>query len=344
VTGSEPGESPETASRDSNESLLDEAILIALLLGRLAARTNGFVTARLAELRDDLSALVVRLDPTQLRYDANRRARLDLLVKEANQIISTAYRQIATLADRALDEAATMAQDSLSASVAGLLLIKGLSRQLDVTTLRQLREGSLVAGARVRDWWARQSGDLQFRLRRYLEDSLRLTEPGREPTAGDLVDVIRSSEPGGLFIAPVRHAGTLLNSAYHAVVNAVRFQTIIRHPELFRGIVHISVLDGRTTKVCRSRSNLLWDLSGNPIRHSLPFAVPPLHYQCRSHLAPVMLPYTDLSPRFQRRVRPEDFTGEVSPEPDLDDWLKRHGRENSEDPLTPRQARRLLGL
>jgi hypothetical protein len=328
----------------ASDALMDEAIQLGLILDRLAISSSGRVLDRLNALRDQLAVLVIRIDPTAVVREASRRARLETLVEQMDREIRDAYRQIEVQVNADLNDAAALTQDSLSVLLALLLLIKGLSRQLDDAALSSARKDVLIAGATVPEWWDRQAEDMKFRTRRVLEDALRLTQIGKEPGTGDLVGAIKDNSPASLFSAAPRHAQGLVRSAFHAVANRVRFEMILRHPELFRAFQHISVLDGVTTKVCRARSGLLWTLEGAPIGHTLPFARPALHWNCRSHLIAVMHAFDNMPPRMQRRIRKEDFDGKPTPEPDIEAWLEVRGEERDPGPLDYPSARRLLGL
>lgn len=328
----------------ANADLMDEAIGIALILDRLSQHSYQIAAARLSSLRDDLSALIVMRDPTSPRYEANRRTRLEALIEEAEAAISVAYSDIASRIQRDLLDAETLVQDSLSEKLALLLVIKGLSRRMDREGLVVLRDATLIAGVTTRDWLARQSGDLRFRVRAALTGAMTARKLGSPPSASDLVGTLRSTAPGSVFSAIPSHVESLIVSAHHAVANSVRLETAVRHPELFSALVHISILDGRTTRTCRSRANRRWTLDGVPLGHGLPFLRPPLHYRCRSHLYPVLHAFDDLPARIQRRVKRGDFSGSAPREPDLEDWLEENGRSRDAGPLDYRAARRELGI
>lgn len=54
--------------------------------------------------------------------------------------------------------------------------------------------------------------------------------------------------------------------------------------------------------------------------------------------------YADLSPRIQRRVRREDFTGTAARQPELNTWLSERGLKRDGTPTDYTGARRDLGL
>lgn len=328
----------------ANSDLVDEAIQLGLTIDRLAQHSFAGVLDRLQALRKQMAVLVIEVDPTGVTRDVDRRARLEKLIDRIDQEIAAAYAEMRRGVDRDLDNVGTLTQDSLSALLALLLLIKGLSRELDFSARSSARKAVLIEGITVADWWDRQKTDMQFRVRRVLDDAMRLTQIGKEPGTADLVNAITSNEPGSLFSAAPGHAEGLIRSAHHAGANMVRFEMILRHPELFRAFMHISVLDMSTTKVCKMRSNRLWSLDGAPIGHTLPFARPPLHWRCRSHLIAVMHDFSDMPSRIQRRIGREYFDGKVSPEPNMTAWLKVRNQERDAGPVDYQTARTLLGL
>lgn len=328
----------------ANSALMDEAVRLGLILDRLAQNSFGRVLEKLNALSDELAVLAIRTDPTAVSRETSRRARLETLVEEMDRAIQDAYRQMESQVNADLNDVSDLTQDSLSMLLALILLIKGLSRQLDRSALVSVKKDTVVAGATVPEWWGRQAEDMRFRTRRALEDALRLTQVGKEPGTGDLVGAIKDTSPGSLFSAAPRHAQGLVRSAFHAVANRVRFEMILRHPELFRAFQHISVLDGKTSGICRARANRLWTLEGAPIGHTLPFYRPPLHWNCRSHLIAVMHPHGSMPARIQRRIKKEDFDGRSSPEPDIESWLEIRGEERDPGPLDYQSARKLLGL
>lgn len=328
----------------ANADLMDEAIRLGLILDRLALSSFGRVQEKIRQLTEDLAALVVRVDPTEAVRETTRENRLEELVQRMDRVIEEAFRAMEAEVNQDLSNAAALTQDSLATTLGLLLLIKGLSRKLDQATLDQAMEEVSIEGAGVSDWWGRQIYDIQFKMRRSLDSALRLTQIGREPVTGDLVNAVRRTGPGSLFAAVPRNTYGLIRSAYHAVANWVRFQIVSRHAELFRAYMHISVLDGRTSGYCRERAGRLWTLMGEPIGHRLEFLRCPIHWNCRSHLIAVLHAFEDLPGRIQRRIRREDFDGNPAREPSIKDWLDQRGETLSGDPLDYDDARRQLGL
>ena len=58
--------------------------------------------------------------------------------------------------------------------------------------------------------------------------------------------------------------------------------------ELLTGYQHLSVLDEVTSRICTARSGLTWNTDYQPVDHDYPYEVPPLHFNCRSSIIPII--------------------------------------------------------
>lgn len=81
-------------------------------------------------------------------------------------------------------------------------------------------------------------------------------------------------------------AATLVKTAVQSEASRARM-AVYGAGDATRGYIHTSVLDGRTSLVCRVRSGAIWDLDYKPIMGtSVEFDMPPLHRRCRSFIRP----------------------------------------------------------
>lgn len=79
---------------------------------------------------------------------------------------------------------------------------------------------------------------------------------------------------------------SLIKTAVQSMANQARMASYDSFSGV-RGYIHTSVLDGKTSVICRVRSGAIWDLNKEPILGtSVPFDTPPLHRRCRSFLRP----------------------------------------------------------
>lgn len=325
---------------DASEDFMDEVIAIALILDRLAASMQRTAAARIATLRGELARLLVENDFSDSASAAESQYRLDRILAQANPIIFAAYRDMMLEHTERLDETAQLVEDNL---IKTMSVILGVTvAKLAASRMREIVTDSRVEGATVTEWWGKQSGDLRFRFTASVQDAFT-----RRLSLQEALKTIRGTAAAkysdGLLGPSKRHAEGLVASTVHAVGGAVRFAVMEAHPEYFRALAHISVMDNKTTRICRSRDQKLFALpSLKPIGHSLPFRKPPLHWACRSHLAPVLHPWRDMPEDVKQRVDKSRLSGKPAIEPDLDEWIGRNPQQAG--PITNAAARRQLGL
>lgn len=116
---------------------------------------------------------------------------------------------------------------------------------------------------------------------------------------------------GELFIKK-RNAETLILTGASAVANKAAMHVYRSNDDIIKELVWISVLDRRTTEICRAHSGLHYQLDGTPIGHSVPFGGgPPAHYRCRSRTAPVFEEYSKVDDtRFKQSLKKQGFSDE----------------------------------
>jgi hypothetical protein len=325
---------------DSAESLLDEAILVALIVDRLAAAAQRKVAVRLTELRGEISRLVVELDFTDSETPAAAAYQRDRVIEQASALIFSAYQDMMRQIQESLTETAQIVDESLGNKL-GVLLGIGVAA-MALGRIADIVAATRIQGPTVTEWWGKQSGDLRFRFAATIHDAY-----GRGLGLQDVLRAVRGTSAAkyrdGILGPSQRHAEGLVTSAYHAVVSAVRLAVMERHPEYIKSIMHLSIIDSKTTEICFIRNQRLWRLSDKkPIGHSLPFREIPLHWACRSHLVPVLHAWRDMPDDVKQRMDKDDLSGKPASEPDLDDWMSRNPQQAG--PISTASARRQLGL
>jgi hypothetical protein len=325
---------------DTSESLLDEAILVALIVDRLAAAAQRKVAVRLTDLRGEISRLIVELDFTDSETPAAAAYQRDRVIEQASALIFAAYQEMMRQTQESLTETAQIVEESLQNKL-GVLLGVGVAA-LALGRISDIVAATRIQGPTVTEWWGKQSGDTRFRFAATIHDAY-----GRSLGLQDVLRAVRGTSTAkyrdGILGPSQRHAEGLVMSAYHAVASAVRLAVLERHPEYIKSIMHLSLLDDKTTTICRGRSNRIWSLPDKkPIGHGLSFREPPLHWACRSHLVPILHAWRDMPEDVKARVNEDDLSGKPATEPDLDDWMNRNPQQAG--PITLASARRQLGL
>jgi hypothetical protein len=81
----------------------------------------------------------------------------------------------------------------------------------------------------------------------------------------------------------VRDYSTEIRTSVMSLASQARQDFVESNPNVFNAAMHSSVLDSRTTDICRERNGKSWRLPDyTPIGHVLPFRLTPLHRNCRS--------------------------------------------------------------
>ena len=344
----------------AEERIGDDLILLAFLLLRLGASYRRSASARLAVLQEEVLREVA---PVDLSGPA-RRITMDRLGGIVLELTRTAYREIDAELRAELIALAGLISSYMAGRISEELGVPGAGMEVQPPILEEAATGAMIEGAILAAWLSRQAGDLVFRLHRVIADTAA-NGLGPTETISGIREAFRSAD---------RNFSPVIRSGITAVFSSVMLAVIERNGGALGGWIHVSILDGATTTLCRSRAGRRWRINRKPIGHSMPFRIPPLHIGCRSHIAPLFRPLAEMPPTIQRQVREagraHDFAYRDRPEPSLEQWLRRQpesrqrvivGRRKWEEwragritvsalldqagrPLTLDQVRRALGL
>lgn len=281
-----------------NDAYSEWATLRTVILQAVATWMLRDIASQLHDLEADIAGAVRRSRLATAKGDKTRlKAEQDLLA-DVRQRIADVYREIRRRIEDDM-EAVTVAQEE--AEERALLLLWGVtlsaSASVAASAQRAHYKQQQVLGATTRQWLERQAGDLHFRFTTTLRTGL---------AAGEAVEEIAGRVTGGKAPAPQGEAATKLpgiaersTRAAEATIrtgmttaqDAARRATVLRLPPAMRyGWQQISILDGRTTQVCRAYAFKVWNKDFQPVGHSLPFAGGvPRHHWCRSSIVPFLL-------------------------------------------------------
>lgn len=116
----------------------------------------------------------------------------------------------------------------------------------------------------------------------------------------------------GLFRKLINEFNTLSNTLLQFVVNRVDYHF---GKLFFKEYEWVSVLDSRTTDICRGRDGQIYTYGEGP--------VPPAHYNCRSRIVAVHAVNANVKPRGELAPIPRDET--------ITQWLARQPRDVRQD-------------
>ena len=310
--------------------LQDDAISHQISLLRFTAGEKKKTLATLTQLQKDLRLLLLG-DLTDFG-----KARVNRLLKQADDVIATKYVQIQNEIDcqgLAKNEAAVAVK-----SLAGIGLDAALPTE---AALKALVNGSLIEGAPSAAWWAKQSDETAFKFAAQVRQGIAPSE-----TVQQIVRrVIGSKRLGipGIMETSRRGATALVHTSIQQVANDARLATFKANDDLVKGVRQVSTLDSHTTKICIAYSGAAWDMDGKPIDgNKLPFnGGPPRHFNCRSVLVPITKTYKELGldiPEVAAGTRASDL-GQVPQTTTFESFLKRHDAEYVDNLLGPGRSK-----
>lgn len=252
---------------------------------RVASTLEREALAHIQTLQTELIRELARIDPAGTeRTDAQQR-RLKRLHAVAFSLITETYNQIASDHDAGLREYSILEHHAVLNALNDAIGIELGLPTIDQRMVRALIGEMIVEGATGKEWWDRQKAN---RKQDFLREMRIATMAGES-----LSEMMKRLKPkGGWGKKARREAETQVRTNVAQVMNEVRRQTYEDNADLINAVEHTSTLDRRTSQVCISRDGLQWEWpSEKPIGHRKDYLTPPLHFRCRSTIAPILKPW-----------------------------------------------------
>lgn len=314
---------------DANDKIFSDVTERQLQLLRVEAQLRLEI---LTELRKLERSIVARLT----EEDSFTQKRLRILLNDVRDFIKEAY---AVISAKSLDDMIELASIESAAMAKSLVNVQvATAAPLAVEKIRRLMEGALISGAPSEEWWQRQDDELRRAFSDNMREGVLLGE-----TNDQLVRRVRGTKDlgytNGIMQTARNKAEALVRTSVQTAANTARFETMEGVGNLIASYQHVSTLDSRTTPICVVRDGMRWDAkSKKPLKHSLPFKMPPLHWNCRSTLIS-NIKGVDL---------PDDATrasedGQVSVKTTFEGFLKSKPKEFVEEVLGKGKAELYLG-
>ena len=282
------------ADGNPNQVLFDRAVRHRIALERYSTQDARQVLSWLEDLKTDIQARLVRATP-------GRRGELERLLDDVRSLHTATYRKINDeLTGRWRERAGLEADWQVEKfRAAGIELSIG---RLTTDGAFQAAMARPMDGAQLSDWLTGLSSGSRNRLDRALTISW---------TEGESLDraVRRIREVTDI---NKRAARTLVRTANTHISNAVQQASAEANADIVNEVEWRSVLDSRTSPVCRSRDGQRYPVNEGPR--------PPAHPGCRSIVVEVL----DGSPPAQRETYPE--------------WIERQPSKVQDEILGPSRA------
>lgn len=271
-----------------SNKIQDSAILHGISIQRVTKGMRQAVLDDLVALRD---ALLAKLNSGKTLTEWQQKRITDLL-QFANGTIDQAYQKIGKNFTKDLsgisDAAIKQLKNSVNQAV-GVEISAAMSpKQLEaISNTKNL----LVQGATQKDWWNKQSEDLQGKFSQTVKMGMMQGKSIGEMTK-PVSDLMQNSSA---------QAEALLRTAVATVQSEAQQSYYENNDDIIKGVQWVSTLDSRTTPVCQALSGLTWTYDADqsqmtPVGHEQKWlGYPPVHFNCRSTTIPVLRSWAELS-------------------------------------------------
>jgi len=287
-------------------SLADISITRALILERVKNGLSNDVALVYKEILAEIEAKI-RSYPEMNIKNMNK------IIKEIKSSVTPSLNIYDDLADLASQEA-TFMMTSIN-SVAGYDI---MSKVVNESTIKKLVNTSLMEGATISDWFGSLEKSIQTDLERQIKIGVVSGETNR-----DIVERVKN-----VMNTNINHAKSITRTAVSTVSNQARQAVYEENSDVIDGYEHVSVLDSRVSLTCSSRDGAAWDLEKkglNTLGKQNNYRVPPLHFNCRSILVPIIKAWENMKASLKGKV-PEStrasMDGAVSSKITFNKWFE----------------------
>lgn len=282
----------------------DDAVRRRIALERYSTAQAKQALRFLKELEADLLAKIAA-------YQAAGRAQLTIRQQQAvlasvKEISAEVYGRLQTSLRRGMTNLAGREYDAAQEAISAAAETVGLTattQQLTGTAAFEIAASRPMNGALLKDWLA----DLEPSHRKRIERALRIAFSEGE----NLSSAARRLRDAGLQNG--RGLEALIRTSNAHIAAQVTQATVEANADIVQGVEWVSVLDGRTTDVCRGRDGEVYPIDSGPR--------PPAHPNCRSTTRTVL--------KGMEPLKRETY-GE---------WLKRQPAADQDDILGPARGK-----
>ena len=321
------------AAQSINEEIADEIRKHFIYLGRLGEFQNRKIAEILDGLIEDMAGkLAITGVDGRSSLTATQRTKLNKLFSEAKRLADSKYTEINDQFDDFLSELGT------TEAYWGSKYINDIARiELMTTTPKAVQRiqaalsDIMIEGAPMKEWWSRQSTGMI----NHFKDQIRIGYLNGETNSQIVGRILEGVDGNGNKIYDLakgskRGTEAIVRSGLLAVSNKALDEVYQDNRSVVKGYTWVATLDDRTTLMCASLDGLSWTLDGEPIgNHDKVFELPPIHWNCRSVVSPLLKTYRDLGidigeiPDSTRA----SMDGQVPSKIGFDNWLKKKESE-----------------
>lgn len=315
-----------------NIKLSDNVISHVLQIQRVEAGTKRDILKLLESMRKRLVSELEVDDITEFK-----KQRLGRLFKDTDEIIKNVYAEAKVTLDDVIDGVVDVESDFAKKAIQKAIPIDIAVAAPTAEFLRTVATNTLVDNLPSSNWWKKQEDDVKLRFQQVVREGLAL---GDTPT--QMARSLRST----LGVSNA-NAQSLVQTTVSAVSNSVRTEVFERNDDVIKELKWLTTLDRRVCYRCISMADKRWknDASKTPVGHSTPFRRPPIHFNDRCIIVPVVKSFRDLGidlPEPKAGTRPSVVDGVAVQQPGTTtfrSFLDRQSKEFQDETLGPGRAK-----
>ena len=261
------------------------AIRNLVTLRRLSNGLSREMRDKVREIIDAYVAELARLDPTAVTRDRDRKARVAAILKKIDDINAKKYPELRKALEdttaRIGVQQAGWAQDTLNRTIGSVRV--STTTGLGVSYFRKILKTDPFDGDTLKMWASRHEAATVNAVRQQIQLGMAQSE-----TLGDIVRRIRGRSAGGgrftggVLATSTRQAEGIARTAITYIANRGHMAAYEQNADVLTGVEFTATLDSRTTEICARWDGTVWNVD-DPQKQT-----PPLHFNCRSVLVPVV--------------------------------------------------------
>jgi hypothetical protein len=336
------------------DQFVDKLIGAAINVHRSAAGVANAALDQAHLLDNQLAASIHDAEIDGVNADYYRQRRAEGLIKDTTDTIDSGIADARAATEASLLNVAVMAQNEFAASFNDLFTVEVPIELLDDTELQDIVDSTLVQGATQDQWWEKLASDAKRNFSMGVRNGAAQRQAGQQlvnsaigkrkvRATREVNDQIQTfyEHGGGMMDRTKNDIESIVTTLAASIAANVVAELTQRNQKFFDGKQHISVLDNRTSQLCRGRDHMAWDGEGEPIPSSganFPFpGYPPYHMRCRSMIAPILKNYNQL-----KRIIPslpaslsKELDGKASRKQTYQQWFDKQSNAKQLDILGP---------
>ena len=310
-----------------NPKLLDKIIRFQVDLRRLEASERKKIEKIVKQIE---KGVLARLSGDEIATFNKRK--LSALLTSISEPVSEAFAQMQDAAAETLDGIAKLQIKTAAANINEVFI--GYNAALPpAAVISGITANTLINGGPLADWWAKQESDTIFKFSSAIRQGMVLGENNQQIVRR----IIGTRTQPGLLDLTRNNASALVHTAIQTVANNARQAVYEQNSDVIQAFSWFSAMDSHVCPQCMALSGREWknDKGNTPIGHSVPFQLPPIHFNDRCVLLPVTKTFKQLGldlPKLPPGERASSL-GPISADTTFDQYLQRVPKTQQDEML-----------